>query len=330
MTLADYQIRTLDIEAFRHVPGFGPLTPEPARVLWTVSDYVHILADGMEYRCKVAGKGRRGETGMPVVGDLVEFEPVNVGEGVIATLLPRESKFSRRAAGGRGAWREQVLAANIDQVLIVFAAAEPEPNPRALDRFLVVAEYNELDALIVANKVDLSGEESARATFGVYERAGYQVWYTSAREGRGVEGLREAIAGRVSLVAGPSGVGKSSLLNTLMPGLDLKTGEISQSMNKGRHTTVVGMLLDLPGPENGFIADTPGLREIGPWDVPPEDLDFCFVEFRPYLGRCRFADCLHRGEAGCAVQPAVGAGGIDPARYDSYLRLVEEMGEGHT
>ncbi|MGE0539289.1 MAG: ribosome small subunit-dependent GTPase A [Dehalococcoidia bacterium] len=324
MTLADYEIRTLDFSAFRHMPGFGPLTGEPGRVLWTVSDYVHILADGMEYRCKVTGKGKRGESGLPVVGDRVVFEPVNVGEGVIASLLPRESKFSRRAAGGRGTWREQVLAANIDQVVIVFAAAEPEPNPRALDRFLVVAEYNELDVLIIANKVDLTGIEGARETFGVYERAGYPVWYTSAREGRGIDGLREAIAGRVSLVAGPSGVGKSSLLNTLMPGLDLKTGEISQAMNKGRHTTVVGMLLDLPGPENGFIADTPGLREIGPWDVPPEDLDYCFVEFRPYLGQCRFADCLHRTEAGCAVRPAVGTGGIDPARYDSYLRLVAE------
>jgi ribosome biogenesis GTPase len=263
---------------------------------------------------------------MPVVGDLVTFEPVNVGEGVIATILPRESKFSRRAAGGRGTWREQVLAANIDQVLIVFAAAEPEPNLRGLDRYLVVAEENELDVLIVANKVDLTGIDAVRETFGVYERIGYPVWYTSAREGRGIDGLPEAIAGRISLVAGPSGVGKSSLLNTLIPGLDLKTGEISQAMNKGRHTTVVGMLLDLPGPDNGFIADTPGLREIGPWDVPPEDLDYCFVEFRPFLGQCRFGNCLHRGEAGCAVRPAVGPGGIDPARYDSYLRLVEEEG----
>lgn len=327
MTLADYQIRTLDFSAFRYVPGFGPLTGEPARVLWTVSDYVHILADGMEYRCKVTGKGKQGEAGLPVVGDLVEFEPVNVGEGSISAILPRESKFSRRAAGGRGVYREQVLAANIDQVLVVFAVAEPEPNPRALDRYLVVAEYNELDALIAANKVDLVGQDEARKTFSVYERAGYSVWYTSAREEIGLDGLREAIGGKVSLVAGPSGVGKSSLLNTLVPGLELKTGEISQAMNKGRHTTVVGTLLDLPGPRNGFIADTPGLREIGPWDVPPEDLDFCFREFRPFLGQCRYGDCLHRTEAGCAMRPAVERGEISEGRYDSYLRLLEELVE---
>src|SRR5215216_3491989 len=232
MVLADYRVRSVDTAAYRHAPGFGPRTQEPGRVLWTVSDYVHVLADGMEWRCKVKGKARpgekQGEVVLPVVGDLVEFEPAGAGEGVITAVLPRASKFSRRAAGGRGTFREQVLAANIDQVLIIFAAAEPEPHPRALDRFLVVAEYNELEPLIVANKVDLTGGEAAQAVFGVYERAGYPVWYTCAREGRGLLGLREAIAGKVSLVGGPSGVGKSSLLNTLVPGLDLKTGEVSQ------------------------------------------------------------------------------------------------------
>ena len=325
MTLAEYQVRTADFSAFRHPPGFGPRTQEPGRVLWTVSDYVHVLADGMEYRCKVTGKVKQDEAGFPVVGDLVEFEPVNLGEGVITAVLPRTSKFSRRAAGSRGNWREQVLAANIDQVLVVFAAAEPEPHLRALDRFLVVAEDNELDAIVVANKVDLTGLETARAIFGVYERAGYRVWYTCARERQGLEGLREAVAGRISLVAGPSGVGKSSLLNALVPDFNLKTGEISQAMNKGRHTTVVGTLHQLPGPEDGFIADTPGLREIGPWDLPPEDLDYCFREFRPFLGQCRYADCLHRTEAGDAIRPAVEHGEIDPARYDSYLRLLDEL-----
>jgi len=331
MVLADYQVRTLDISAFRHAPGFGPRTTEPGRVLWTVSDYVHVLADGMEWRCKVKGKSRPGEKQgdilLPVVGDLVEFEPVAPAEGLITAILPRRSKFSRRAAGARGTFREQVLAANIDEVLIVFAAAEPEPHPRALDRFLVVAEYNELEPLIVANKVDLTGPDGARAVFGVYERAGHPVWYTCARERHGLDGLREALAGKVTLVAGPSGVGKSSLLNALVPGFDLKTGEVSQALNKGRHTTVVGMLLELPGPEGGFIADTPGLREIGPWDVPPEDLDYCYREFRPFLGNCRFASCLHRTEPGCAVRGAVEGGDIDATRYDSYLRLLDDLDE---
>ncbi|MGH2603079.1 MAG: ribosome small subunit-dependent GTPase A [Dehalococcoidia bacterium] len=328
MTLAEYEVRTLDFTTFRHMPGFGPRTTAPGRVLWTVSDYVQVLADGMEYRCKVTGKTKRGEAGFPVVGDLVEFEPVNLGESVITAVLPRASKFSRRAAGGRGTWREQVLAANIDQVIIVFAVAEPEPHLRGLDRFLVVAEENEMEALVIANKVDLIGLDGARALFGVYERVGYPIWYTSAREGQGLTGLLDAIAGKVSLVAGPSGVGKSSLLNAIVPGLDLRTGAISQAMNKGRHTTVVGTLLDLPGPENGFIADTPGLREIGPWDVAPEDLDYCYREFRPFLGGCRYADCLHRTEAGCAIRPAVEAGEIDAARYDSYLRLLADLEGG--
>lgn len=325
MTLAEYQIRTADFSAFRHAPGFGPRTPAPGRVLWTVSDFVHVLADGMEYRCKLTGKARRRdvETLYPVVGDLVEFEETGPGEGSVTAILPRTSTFSRRAAGPRGAWREQVLAANIDQVLVVFAAAEPAANPRALDRFLVVAEFNELDALVIANKVDLTGVDAARAVFGVYERIDYPVWYASAREGRGLEGLREALAGRISLVAGPSGVGKSSLLNTLVPGLDLKTGEISQSLNKGRHTTVVGTLLELG--DGGFVADTPGLREIGPWEVPAEDLDFCFREFRPFLGGCRYVDCLHEKEAGCAVRAAAERGEIEAGRYDSYLRILGDL-----
>lgn len=325
MTLAEYQLRTLDISAFRYPPGFGPRTLNPGRVLWSVSDYVHVLADRLEYRCKVKGTAKQADSAMPVVGDLVDFEPIAPGEGVITAVLPRSSRFSRRAAGGRGTAREQVLAANVDQVVIVFAAAEPEPHPRAIDRFLVVAEYNELDALVVANKVDLSGLDEARSIFGVYERVGYRVWYTCARERRGVEGLRDAIAGKLSLVAGPSGVGKSSLLNALLPGLDLKTGAVSQSLNKGRHTTVVGTLLELPDAEGGFIADTPGLREIGPWDVPREDLDFCYREFRPFLGSCRYASCLHRGEPGCAIPPAVASGAVDPSRYESYLRLLDDL-----
>lgn len=325
MTLANYQIRTADFRAFRHPPGFGPRTTAPGRVLWAVTDFVSVLADGMEYRCKLTGKAKRRDADnlYPVVGDLVEFSETGPGEGMITTILPRASVFSRRAAGSRGSWREQVLAANIDQVLVVFAAAEPAPHVRALDRFLVVAEYNDLDTAVVANKIDLTGDEGARAVFGIYARIGYPVWYTSVREGRGMDGLRESLAGRVSLVAGPSGVGKSSLLNTLVPDFRQKTGEVSQSLNKGRHTTVVGTLHPLAG--GGFVADTPGLREIGPWDVPPEDLDHCYREFRPYLSTCRWSDCLHEQEQGCAVRLAADRGEIDAARYDSYLRLLSDL-----
>ena len=169
MTLAEYQVRTPDFRAYRHPPGFGPRTTEPGRVLWAVSDYVAVLADGMEYRCKVKGtmKRRDGERLYPVVGDRVEFEETGPGEGIVTTVLPREKVFVRRAAGPRGTWRPQVLAANIDQVVVVFAVAEPAPHIRALDRFLVIAEANELEALVVANKIDLTGLEAARAIFGI-------------------------------------------------------------------------------------------------------------------------------------------------------------------
>jgi ribosome biogenesis GTPase len=312
-------------EARRTGTDSGLPAPDSGLVLWAITDWVGVLADGQEYRCQLRGTAKRAgrQDGLyPVVGDHVRFEVLRPGEGVITGVEPRQRTFSRRAAGPRGTWREQVLAANIDQVLVVFAVAEPAPHLRALDRFLVVAAYNELDAIVVANKIDLTGIEAARATFGVYERAGYPVWYTSAREHTGIDGLREQLAGRVSLVAGPSGVGKSSLLNALVPGWSLKTGEISRALNKGRHTTVVGTLYPLP--EGGFVADTPGLREIGPWDLPPEDVDYCFREFRPFLGRCRYSDCLHRNEEGCAVLAALNDGAIEPARYESYLRLVEE------
>lgn len=328
MTLADYELRTPSFAAYRNPPGYGPRTNNPGRVLWAVTDWVSVLADGMEYQCKMRGAAKRadksGERVYPVVGDLVEFTETNVGQGVVERVLPRENVFARRMAGPRGTWKAQVLAANIDQVVTVFAAAQPEPNPRLVDRFLVIAEANELDALLVVNKVDLTGIEAARAVFGQYERAGYPVWYASAHEGTGLEGLREALSGRTSLVAGPSGVGKSSLLNTLLPGLDLRTGEVSQALNKGRHTTVVGSLIRVPGPEGGFVADTPGLRELGLWDMPPEDVDYCYREFRPFLGGCRFSNCLHRGENGCAVLEAVQRGDIEPQRYDSYLRVVED------
>jgi ribosome biogenesis GTPase len=213
--------------------------------------------------------------------------------------------------------------------VVVFAAASPEPHPRMLDRFLVIAEANDLAARIVINKVELvGGAEAAGERWRDYERAGYPVHYTSAKRNEGLGALHDALAGTVSVLTGPSGVGKSSLMNAMFPGLDLRVGEISESVNKGRHTTVGGYLHPLPGPEGGYLADTPGLREVGMWALDPEALDRCFPDLRPFLDQCRFGDCTHRVEPDCAVRDALARGEISEARYDSFLRLREELEEG--
>jgi ribosome biogenesis GTPase len=256
------------------------------------------------------------------VGDAVRLERDERGSAwAIAEIYPRRSALARRAPSG--AMGERVVAANLDQVVVVFAAANPEPHPRMLDRFLVIAEANSLAARIVINKVDLVAEPAARAQFADYARAGYPMHFTSTITGYGLPELLEALAGRTSAVSGPSGVGKSSLLNALYPGLSLRVGAISASVNKGRHTTVGALLHPLP--DGGAVVDTPGLREVGIWGLDPSDLDQCFPEFRPYLGECRFGDCSHTVEPGCAVIGAVKSGVVSAERYDSYRHLREEL-----
>lgn len=257
------------------------------------------------------------------VGDEVVLEAGERGdEWAIREILPRRSKLARRAPSG--AYGERIVAANIDQVVAVFAAAEPEPHERMLDRFLVIAAANDIGARIVINKVELV--DNAAARFAVYERAGYPVHYTSVKLGDGLSALHDVLAGRVSALSGPSGVGKSSLLNAMYHGLNIRVGEISRSVNKGRHTTVGAELHPLP--DGGYVVDTPGLREVGVWGVEPGELDRCFLEFRPLLGACRFGDCTHATEPGCAVRAAVRDGSISAARHDSYLKLRTEIEDG--
>jgi ribosome biogenesis GTPase len=271
---------------------------------------------------------------------------VSPEEGAIEAVAERHSRFSRRQPGPRGQWKEDVLIANLDQVLIVFACANPPMKPRLLDRFLVVAEYNEIDPLIIANKMDLVGREQAVAQFIIYEQllsqqargvgaaqpplppaadaesAGGFVFYVSAQTGEGIAELRQQLQGRISLFTGPSGVGKSSLLNALQPGLALRTSEVSEALNKGRHTTVVAELHKLAGAQGGYVADTPGIRELAAWSIPDDELAWCFREMRPFLGQCDFNDCTHIHEPGCAVRQAVQDGFIPPERYESYTRQL--------
>ena len=258
------------------------------------------------------------------VGDNVKVIEGERGDGwMITEILPRTSQLARREPGGRAG--ERVVVANLDQVIVVFAAANPEPHPRMLDRFLVIAEANSLAARVVINKSDLVSESAIRARFSDYGAAGYPVHLTSAIEQTGLAELHTVFDGRTSALSGPSGVGKSSLMNSLYPGLNLRVGAISESVNKGRHTTVGAVMHPLPA--GGYVADTPGLREVGVWGLDPVDLPDCFPEFRPFIHECRFGNCSHLSEPGCAVIAAVQSGTVSAARYDSYSRLRVELEE---
>jgi ribosome biogenesis GTPase len=215
-----------------------------------------------------------------------------------------------------------VILANPDQALVVFAAAQPEPHLRMLDRFLVIAEANELPAVLCVNKVELVGIDAVEAIFGLYARIGYPVLYASAAENMGIDELRALLTGRITVVTGPSGVGKSSLLNAVYPELNLRTGDLRDFASKGRHTTRAAHLYRLPLGVDTFVADTPGIRELGLYDIAPENLGFYFREMLPYLHDCRFPGCTHDHEPDCAVRAAVETGAIAQERYASYLRLL--------
>ncbi len=301
----------------------GLVIKEQSGFFWVETD------EGRVLRCRLRGKlmEKAKSTDIAAIGDRVHLHPLDEKTGTITDVEPRVSTLSRsaRTEGKRGAGsaeREQVIIANAEQAFFVFAAASPAPQPRSLDRFLVVGEKSNIQTLvIIVNKIDL--DDSVRQLFAPYERIGYPVIYTSALLGIGVEAVRERLKGKLSVFTGASGVGKTSLLNTIQPGLGRTVKAVSESSQLGMHTTRYSELIKFEG--GGYLADTPGLRHLTIWDIEPEELDAYFREIAPLVPNCRFGDCTHHDEPGCAVRNAVETDAITRTRYESYLSLREEL-----
>jgi ribosome biogenesis GTPase / thiamine phosphate phosphatase len=292
----------------------------PGLIIRSQSGFYTVKIEQATLVCQLRGRLKQGARlgDLTTIGDRVQVTLIDEKTGMIEEIEPRQRMLSRMAPTPRGEY-EQIIIANPDQAVFVFACAEPLPRLRMLDRFLVIAEKQDIPAVIVANKVDLVDMEKAVEIFGHYPGIGYPVIYTSAKTGSGVEDLNEVLAGKISVLAGPSGAGKSSLLNAMQPGLGLAVDKISQATGKGKHTTVLREMFPLE--RGGFVADTPGLKALALWDVQPEELDGYFPELRPLVAECQFNDCTHLHEPGCAVQLAVDQGLVHAERYNSYARL---------
>jgi ribosome biogenesis GTPase / thiamine phosphate phosphatase len=270
--------------------------------------------------CRLRGRLKQGRRlgDIVAVGDWVDVSSSPDGTGMIEEVEPRQHLLSRLAPTPHGEYH-QIIIANPDQAVFVFACARPEPHPGMLDRFLVIVEKQGLPSMIVLNKVDLVGVPQAEASFSHYASIGYPIIYTSVKSSLGIRELADHLRGKISVLAGPSGTGKSSLLNAIQPGLGLAVRSVSQTTKKGRHTTVVRQLFPLNG--GGYVADTPGLKAMALWDIQPEELDGYFPEMRNLVEACQFNNCTHIHEPGCAVLAAVGRGEIHPDRYASYLKM---------
>jgi ribosome biogenesis GTPase len=288
-----------------------------ARVLARDGGSYRVEVDGAEAVAVLRSTAHKGVRA--VAGDLVTIDPVTLGQPVLAItdVLPRRSVLERRTPEGRGT---RPVAANLDQVVVVTAAASPDPVLQLIDRLLVIAEANHLPAVVVVNKTDLAPDAVVRAHLAATP---YQVLATSTRTRDGLGALHEVLHDRVSALTGPSGAGKSSLLNAVEPGFDLRVGAVSAKVRRGRHTTTTATMLPLP--QGGYIVDTPGFSEVGVWNVRPGELAALFPEFRAVADECRFGDCHHRHEPGCAVREGVAEGRIPSSRHDGYLAILEEL-----
>lgn len=292
--------------------------------------------DRNTYMCELRGrlKEEAKSSDIAAIGDRARIslrreEGTDVLMGVIEELAPRTSVLSRalRTTGKRGAGqaeREQVVIANADRALFVFSAVQPSPNLKMLDRLLVAGEKSGIKALfIVLNKIDLESADEVDERFVVYERLGYRVLRTSALRGDGIVALKALLDDGISVFTGPSGVGKTSLLNRIQPGLGRQVKEVGRGSEEGVHTTRDSALVRLDG--GGYLADTPGIRSITVWDIEPDELDAYFVDIKPFVLECKFSNCTHTDEPNCAVREAVRGGKIARRRYQHYLDLREEL-----
>ena len=275
--------------------------------------YVHVVESGV-YECKAKGIFRKDGI-KPLVGDDVEIEILDEKdmEGNIMQILPRRNDLIRPAV------------ANIDQALVVFAAAKPKPHFQLLDRFLVMMESKEIPAILCFNKSDIVDDAEIASLKEIYENCGYPLLFTSAKEETNIDELKELLRGKTTAIAGPSGVGKSSLINQLQSGVKMETGSISRKIERGKHTTRHSELIVLE--DGSYIMDTPGFSSLYVGDIEKEELKYCFPEFSAYEGKCRFNGCSHIHEPGCAVQEAVEEGKIHRMRYEDYTFLYRELQE---
>ena len=296
------------------------MTSERGLVIRSQSGFYWVQTPQRLLICQLRGrlKKERAFQDRIALGDWVKVTPLSDNKGVIETIEPRQRWLSRCAPNPRGEY-EQIIIANPDQLVLVFACTHPEPHLGMLDRFLIIAEKQAIPALIVVNKIDLLGFPQIEELFEPYPPLGYRIVYVSAKTGFGIEQLRAELGGKISVLTGPSGVGKSSLLNRLIPAWDLQVKEVQRQTFKGRHSTVVRAMYPLP--EGGYVADTPGLKALALWDIKPEELDGYFPEMRELVSHCAFNDCTHTHEPGCAVLSALAEGKIHPRRYQSYVNI---------